>query len=74
MSDRETVMHLRIDTIRFESDRSAFRDTNNQLTYTGIEDSSFLERVRKGEEEFRKGDVPKCRVRIQQWGDVGRRH
>lgn len=72
LTDHETEMWLTIDTIRWGSNRWAFRDPITQrLMHTRILDEAFLKRVDDRTVNFSKGDALYVRVRFQEWDSGG---
>jgi hypothetical protein len=68
--DQETEMALSITTLSFQ-EKNKWRLSDGQSTfYAAIEDEEFMKRIDAGE-VFAKGDILRCRVRIQQWRTDG---
>lgn len=68
--DQETEMALSITTLSFQ-EKNKWRLSDGQSTfYAAIEDEDFMKRIDAGE-AFAKGDILRCRVRIQQWRTDG---
>lgn len=71
VTDKFSEVWLRIEAIRFRSNKWEFQDhITGRLMWATIEDQDFLDHVRRAEAEFRNGDSLKCRLRTRQW-DTG---
>jgi hypothetical protein len=67
--DRTTEMVVAIVSVAFKEDNK-WRLTDGERTFFAtIEDYAFLERVTRGFESFRNGDMLKCKMRIVQSRD-----
>ena len=65
--DQTNTMRLRIEAIRWRSNRWEFREPTIGLLWATIEDAGFLDRIDKRIEPMNKGDVLECVVRVRQW-------
>jgi hypothetical protein len=62
-------MTLRIEAIRWRSSKWEFREATLGYRWMTIEDEEFLQRVDERDEQFEKGDILDCLVRVRQWDE-----
>jgi hypothetical protein len=65
--DQELEMVLSIATVSFPKGNKWRLSDGVRTFWARIDDDQFLSRVDKGQEAFMKGDIIRCRVRMQQW-------
>ena len=66
IGDRETDMALTIASIAFNEGNKWRLSDGDRTFWAAVEDTDFLDRVEAGE-PFRKGDILRCQLRVQQW-------
>ncbi len=65
--DQQTEMNLTITSVSF-AEGNKWRLSDGETTFFAtIGDDAFLARVQSGDEAFRKNDILRCRLQIQQW-------
>jgi hypothetical protein len=65
--DEQTEMNLTITSVSF-AEGNKWRLSDGETTFFAtIADDAFLQRVQNGDAAFRKGDILRCRLHIQQW-------
>jgi hypothetical protein len=65
--DQNVEMVVSITTVSFPKANKWRLSDGIRTFWAGIGDEQFLARVDKGQESFMKGDILRCRVRMQQW-------
>ena len=69
LTDNALDMSLSIASVAFTEGNKWRLSDGDHTFFAQVEDKEFLERVDRGEEAFRKGDILACRVRIEQVRD-----
>jgi hypothetical protein len=65
--DQQLEMNLTITAVSFAEGNKWRLSDGERTFFATIQDERFLTRVERSEEAFRKGDILRCRLRIQQW-------
>ena len=68
--DQQIEMALSIATLSFQEKNKWRRGDGQSTFFAAIEEEDFMKRIDAGE-VFAKGDILRCRVRIQQWRTDG---
>ncbi|MDQ1437621.1 MAG: hypothetical protein QOK43_1250 [Acidimicrobiaceae bacterium] len=65
--EQDTVMALTIASPSFTEGNKWRLSDGERTFYASVEDQGFLDRVDRGLESFRKGDIMRCDVHFRQW-------
>lgn len=75
LGSQQLAIPLTITTVNFAEGRKWRFSHGEEAFFATIEDEGFLKKVDTREETFAKGDILRCRVRLQDWQtETGTRH